>query len=122
MKVLREHRTGLLSVSETFTGDPLVQWHDKNEELREENLKVRCWLQPMCEAMLNLIHSFSHQCRLPGVMIKGSQPLSESGFVAFELSFVFVSLKTLNTCRSRQVQSLIQEAKDVANLCRMYYG
>jgi phosphatidylinositol kinase/protein kinase (PI-3 family) len=55
MKVLREHRTGLLSVSETFTNDPLVQWNDKNQELRKENLKVRCLLQPMCEA----IHSFS---------------------------------------------------------------
>lgn len=42
MKVLREHRTGLLSVSETFTNDPLVKWHDhsNNLELRKENLKV----------------------------------------------------------------------------------
>jgi serine/threonine-protein kinase ATR len=40
MKVLREHRTGLISVSETFTNDPLIQWNDSNKELRKENLKV----------------------------------------------------------------------------------
>ncbi len=47
MKVLREHRTGLLSVSETFTNDPLVQWNDiyMNQELRKENLKVCRLLQ-----------------------------------------------------------------------------
>jgi hypothetical protein len=80
---LREHRTGLFSVSETFTNDPLVQWNDiyMNQELRKENLKVCCLLQRTFSAF----HSVLRQCRLAGVMIKGSQPLSESGFVAVAL-------------------------------------
>ncbi len=40
MKVLREHRAGLISVSELFTNDPLIKWNDSNQELRKENLKV----------------------------------------------------------------------------------
>jgi serine/threonine-protein kinase ATR len=43
MKVLREHRAGLISVSELFTNDPLIKWNDSNQELRKENLKV-CFL------------------------------------------------------------------------------
>jgi serine/threonine-protein kinase ATR len=45
MKVLREHRTGLFSVSETFTNDPLIKWNDNDQELRKENLKVSFMLQ-----------------------------------------------------------------------------
>ncbi|XP_050687762.1 serine/threonine-protein kinase ATR-like isoform X2 [Eriocheir sinensis] len=95
MRVMREEREALMSVLRPFIHDPLVEWSRGNKSARTTG-EINNEKAQM--HVTNIEHRLSGQIRSKGRGL--NQPLSVEG----------------------QVNSLIEEATSIDNLCQMYIG